>query len=99
MVCVMCDDSPVRGQSATQSGQYLRSHLNAVSAERMFQAAKKRAFLALMFGDEFPHLVDGVNAAEVAVALRHAPGKQPVATQQNSVDTRIFAHRFFDQQS
>ena len=54
---------------------------------------------ALMFGDEFAHLVDGLNAAEVAVALRHAPGEEAMTAEQNSVDAGIFADGFFDEQS
>ena len=31
--------------------------------------------------DEFAHLIDGVNAVEIAVALGHPPGEQSMATQ------------------
>ena len=98
MIRVVRDDSAVRGDNAAQSGKNLRGDLYAVGAGGMFQSAEERAFLALMFGDEFAHLVDGVNAAEVAVALRHAPGEEAVAAQQNSVDAGIFADGFFDEQ-
>jgi len=98
MIRVMRDDSAIRGQSATQSGKNFRGDLYAVRAGLMFQSSKEPAFLSLMLGDKFAHLVDGVNAAEVAVALRHSPGEEAVAAEQNSIDARIFADGFFDEQ-
>jgi len=36
--------------------------------------------------DEFAHLVDRVNAVEVALALRRAPRKQAVTTEKDAVN-------------
>src|ERR1700721_3443713 len=99
MIRVMRDDSAVRRDNAAQTGKNLGGDLQAVRAGVMFQTPKEVAFLALMFGDEFAHLIDSVNAAEVAVALRHTPGEEAVAAEQDSIDAGIFADGLFDEQS
>jgi hypothetical protein len=42
-----------------------------------------------MFQNEFTHLIDGVNAVEVAVTLGHPPSKQPMAAENEAFRSRV----------
>ncbi len=98
VVSIVRDHSTIGGQRATQCRQNLRSHLLAIRSRRVLRAAEERTLLTLMFSDKLAHLVDGVDAVQIALALRRAPGKQPVAAKKNPVNSRIFPHRFLDHQ-
>ena len=63
----------------------------------MLEAAKKRALLPAQ--NEFAHLVDGKNAAEIAVALRCSPSEESVSAKKDSIGARIVPDSFFDEQS
>ena len=51
-----------------------------------------------MLVDELAHLIDGANAVEVALALRGAPGKEPMAAEDQSICARVVPDRRFDQE-
>ena len=61
----------------------------------MLDSAEKLTFLRLMLENEFAHLVDGVNAVQVALALRHSPGEQAVAAENDAFSFRDFPSRPF----
>src|SRR5579859_8208843 len=50
-----------------------------------------------MLGNEFAHLVDGLNAIEIALALRHSPGEQPMSSQDEPFGLRMIFYRLFNQ--
>ena len=51
-----------------------------------------------MLEDELAHLVDGVDAVQVALALCHAPGEQAVTSQNQPLSARIIRYRAFDEE-
>ena len=55
-------------------------------------------FFVLMLSNEFAHLVDGVNAVQVAIALRHAPCEQAMAAQQDAFRAGVCLDGLFDQE-
>ena len=90
-------DTTVRGNGASKGGENLAGDFLAFGNRRMFEATKKRTLLPAQ--NKFPHLIDGKNTAEVAVALSCSPGKESVAAKENSVRARIVPDSLFDQQS
>ena len=50
-----------------------------------------------MAGDEFTHLIDHLNAVEIAFALRVSPGEQSMPSEQNAVCFRFFAYGPLDE--
>ena len=51
-----------------------------------------------MLLNEFAHLVNRVDAVQVAFPLRHAPGKQAVAAENDAIGFGMLLHGFFDHQ-
>src|SRR5579872_1273255 len=51
----------------------------------MLESAKELGFLCLMLQDEFAHLIDGVNAIEVALALGVAPGEEAMTSENEAI--------------
>ena len=51
-----------------------------------------------MLQDKFAHLIDGVNAVEIAVALRHSPSEQAVATENKAFCFRTFSYGLLNQE-
>ena len=49
-----------------------------------------------MLQDEFAHLIDRMNAIQIALALRHAPREQSVASEDQALGARIILHRPFN---
>src|SRR5579864_161851 len=98
MVGVMRHDSAVRGDRAAQCRKNLHGDGLAVLNRWMLDSTEQRAFLGLMLLDEFPHLVDGVDAVQVAVPLRHAPREQAVASEDQAFGTWVLFDGSFDEQ-
>ncbi len=98
VVGVVGDDATVRGESSAQSRQDLSRHFPAMLNCRMYETAEKCALLALVGQNKFAHLVDRVNAVEIAIALRCAPCEQPVTAEKNAVGPGVVLHGFFDEQ-
>src|SRR6202035_992468 len=48
-------------------------------------SAEQRTLFRLVSENEFAHLIDGVNAIQVAIALRRSPGEQPVAAEDETL--------------
>ena len=48
--------------------------------------------------NELSHLIDGLNAVQITLALRAAPSKQSVASQKNSLRSGITLHSCFEHQ-
>ena len=94
----MRDDSAVRGDRAAQRGKNLRSDSLAVLNRGMLNSTELRAFLGLMLLDEFAHLVDGVDAVQIAVALRHSPREQAVASKDQAFDAGVLLDGSFNEQ-
>src|ERR1700674_3773566 len=84
VVGVVGDDAAVRRQRSAQRRQDLSCYFPAITNCRMTETAEECVPLALVRQNELTHLVDGVNAAEIAIALRGAPGEQPVPAEQNA---------------
>src|ERR1022692_3953966 len=51
-----------------------------------------------MLQNEFTYLIDGVNAVQVAIALRHSPGEQSVAAKNEAIRDRIILDGPFNQE-
>ena len=66
--------------------------LRSVIGECADPPPKLRTFLRLMLEDEFAHLIDGVNAVQIAFALRRSPGEQAVAAENQAFSTGIVFH-------
>src|SRR5437660_6756008 len=49
-----------------------------------------------MLKNEFTHLIDGMNAVQVAITLRHPPGEQTVATKNQAFRSRIVLDRLLN---
>ena len=57
-----------------------------------------RGLAGAMLVDERAHLIDRADAVEVALALRGAPGKEPMAAEDQPVRARVVPDRRFDEQ-
>src|SRR3954462_12144978 len=64
----------------------------------MFNAAEQRALLRLMPKDEFAHLVDRVNAVQIAIALCHAPCEETMTAKDQPFGACVVLHRPLDEQ-
>src|SRR5579883_2851845 len=71
------DDPAIRGKGSSQSRENLCRNLFPVAACGMFETAEERTLRSRE--NKVSHLIDRRDAAEVALALRIAPGKQSVA--------------------
>ena len=80
IVGVMSNDSAVRGNRAAQCGKYLNGDRLTIWNSRMLDSAKENALLRLVPKDELTHLINRVDAVQVALALCGAPGEQAVAS-------------------
>ena len=58
----------------------------------MFQSAKQRALVGLMFDNELTHLINSADTVQVAFPLRAAPGEQAVAAQKNAFGTGVLSY-------
>ena len=95
----MRDDAPVRRYGPAQRRQNLRGHVAPVVERFVRKAAERRAACAgAMLVDELAHLIDGADAVEVALALRGAPGKEPMAAEDQSICARVVPDRRFDEE-
>src|SRR5580704_13559263 len=94
----MRDDSAVRGDRAAQRRKNLRGDGLAVLNWRMLDPAKQRTLLCLMLLNEFSHLVDGVDAVQIAVPLRHSPREQAVASEDQAFDAGVLFDGSFNEQ-
>src|SRR5580693_7942554 len=97
MIRIMSEHSTIRAQSSAQGRQNLCCHFPAIWARCMFQSAEDRALTVLVFCNKLTHLVNRVNAAEIAFALAHTPSKEAVPAEENSIDSRVFADSLFDE--
>src|SRR5262249_58156878 len=61
----------------------------AIDAARHRRAAEARTLTPRVLVDEFPHLIDRLDAVPVAVALRVAPREQAVAAEHDAVGARM----------
>src|ERR1044071_9691981 len=64
----------------------------------MLDSTEESAVFSLALLNEVPHLIDRVNAVQVALTLCPAPSEQPMASKDQAVACRIVFHRTFDQQ-
>ncbi len=48
--------------------------------------------------NEFAHLIDGANAIEITLALRHSPGEQAMAAKDQTLRPGVILYCLFDQQ-
>src|SRR5271167_3752077 len=83
VVTIVRDHSAVGRQCATQDRQNLRYDVFTIGSRCVLQASERSTLLILMAGDKFAHLIDGVDAIEVAFSLRPTPSKESVAPQEN----------------
>src|ERR1700736_911690 len=65
----------------------------------MLDSAEKRTLLRLMLQNEFTHLIDGVNAVQVAIVLRHSPGEKSVSAENKAFGAGIVFDGPLDHQS
>src|ERR1700757_342757 len=63
----------------------------------MLNPAEQRAFLRLMLLDEFTHLVDGLDAVQIAFPLRHSPREEAVASEDQAFDAGVLFDGSSDQ--
>src|SRR6478736_460140 len=63
----------------------------------MLNSAEQRAFLCLVLLNEFAHLVDGVDAVQIAFPLGHSPREQAVASEDQAFDAWVLFDGSFDQ--
>ena len=100
---VVRDDAPVRRHRPAQRRQNSQRQSRAGSRaahERRRRIPTRRGYrgrAGAMLIDELSHLIDRANAVQVALTLRGAPGKQPVAAENQSVCARVVPDRRFDE--
>ncbi len=96
---VVRDHAAVRRHGAAQVWQQRAGERFAVGRGGGGGAAELRLAGALgMLLDELAHLVDGLDAADVALALRVAPGEQAVAAEDDAVAAGIVLDRLAQHQ-
>src|SRR5262245_33175425 len=86
----MSDDTPVGRDGTTKVRKESKDVAVPVAHRAGDGAAEKRLVQALlMILDEFPHLVDRLDAAEIALALRLSPREEPVPAKDDPVAARL----------
>ena len=88
MIGVVRHHAAIRRNDAAQRRKNLSRNALAILNRSMLDSAEQGTFFRLMLQDEFAHLVDGVNAVQVAIALRGSPGEQPVAAKNQAFGCR-----------
>src|SRR5256885_10768054 len=68
----------------------------AILRGRVLDRPKKRSFFRLMPLNEFAHLINSVDAIQVAFALRHAPGEETMTAKNQPFHPWSILHRSFD---
>src|ERR1035438_8363038 len=76
IIGVVSDYTAIRRQSAAQCRQNLNRYILAVGKRRMLEPAEQNPLLRLMLLNKPTHLVDGMEAVQIALALRRTPGEQ-----------------------
>src|ERR1700728_1189283 len=94
---VVSDHTAIRRQSSAQGRQNLNRYILAVNQRRMFESAEQNPFLRLMLLNKLAHLVDGIEAVQITLALRRTPGEQTVAPKNDAVGPRILLDGVFNQ--
>ena len=83
---VVSDDTAVRRNSAAQRRKNARDKRLPFGRRRRRRAAEERTAGALrVILHELAHLIDGLDAAEIRLVLRLAPGEESVAAKDNAV--------------
>src|SRR5438045_2372436 len=85
----MGNHTPIRRQCSPKCRQYLRGYVLAIASRSMHNSAEERILFRLMPQDEFTHLIDCMNAVQIAIALRRAPGKQAVPAKNEALRAGI----------
>ena len=93
VVGIVCDHAAIRGDNSPQRGQYLDCDALAILRGVVLDSAERHPCLRTMLQNEVAHLVDGVNAVQVTIALRRSPGKQSVAAENQTFRSRIVFDR------
>src|ERR1035438_4172458 len=97
IIGVVSDYTAIRRQSAAQCRQNLNRYILAVGKRRMLEPAEQNPLLRLMLLNKLTHLVDGMEAVQIALALRRTPGEQTVAAKNDAVGPRILLNSVFNQ--
>ncbi len=88
------DDPAVRGHGATQHRQNRHRQRIAIRRGRDACAAERRPAGAIRVRlHELTHLIDGPDAADVALLLRLTPREQPVTSEDDPVASRVLLDR------
>ena len=98
VICIVGNDSPIRRHASAQRGKISAAMSFAILHWRVLQSTKQSSLFRLMSLNELAHLIDGANAIQVTLALRHAPGEQAMAAKDQPLRPGIFLHRLFDHQ-
>src|ERR1700694_2713418 len=85
----MRDHTAIRGHYSPECGQNLDRDFLAILGRAMLRSAEQGTFFRLMPQNKFAHLVDGLNAVQITIALRHSPGEQSVAAENEAFRKRI----------
>jgi hypothetical protein len=96
----MADDAAVGGHRAAQDRKQLGDGGLAVAERRGDgSTAEARAVPPRhVLLDELPHLIDGLDAVQITLALRRTPREEAVAAQDDAVAARMFLDRLAQHQ-
>src|ERR1700677_2832347 len=95
VVSIVGDNAAVRGRRSSKCRQNLGCYVLAILNRDVLDSAEQRALLRLMFKNELAHVVNGVNAVQIALALRLSPGKQAMAAKNQAFRSGIVPDCFF----
>src|SRR5262245_13315763 len=98
-VRIVSDRAPVRGEGSAQRWQDLSDDCLSIPCGGIVKSAEQNSLLCLMPLDEFTHLVNRLNRVQVALALRRAPGEEPVPAENDAVSAGIVSYRTIDKHS
>ena len=95
MVGIVADLAAGGGADTAQRREHFGGDSLAVIQGTLQDSTEDGPFFLLMSGNEAAHLVDGFNGVHVAFALRVAPGKEAMATQNQAIGIGIFLYALF----
>src|SRR6185437_3215529 len=98
MVVIVGDDAALRRNNPTQGGQNLCRDITAILDGTVLQSTKESALPFLMPLNKVTHFIDGLNAVQIALALRTSPGEESMASEKYALRAGIVLDCGFEHQ-